>query len=142
MSPVFSTFLLAWDTIDKKILTLFLILFLTDPEAKYQIDLVKKNVRFVVYTLTVVWFAGRFFNALYLSCPIDILTVFFLFWQLICLVCKWYSFELPCLSFTLHQASLCLFMAFITYSFYDIVLRYLPVRYRFLLLWFTAIEDW
>jgi hypothetical protein len=125
-----------------KIFTLSLIMLLCDPAAKYQIELVKKNAKFVAFTLIVVWFAGRFFNVLYLSCPIDVFTVFFVFWQLIYLICKWHSFELPYFSFTLHQASLCIFTAFISYASYDIVLRYLPVQYRFILLWFVAIEDW
>lgn len=127
---------------NNKIFILFLIILLCDPERKYQIEPVKKNAKFVVSTLIAVWLAARFFNVLYLSCPIDIFTVFFVFWQLICLICKWHSFELPFFSFTLQQASLCISSAFISYAHYDIVLRYLPVQYRFILLWFIAIEDW
>ena len=117
-------------------------MILGDPETKYQMELVKKNARFVAFTLVAVWYAARFINILYLSCSIDVLTIFFVFWQFICLFCKWHSFELAYFSLTLHQTSLCIFAAFIAYASYDIVLRYLPIQYRFIFLWFIAFQDW
>jgi prepilin signal peptidase PulO-like enzyme (type II secretory pathway) len=117
-------------------------MLLCDLPTKYQIELVKKNAKFIVFTLIVVWYAARFFNALSLSCQIDVFTVFFVVWQFIYLICKWHAQELPYFSFTLYQASLCIFTAFISYASYDIVLRYLPVQYKFVFLWLIAIQDW
>ncbi|CAF4000385.1 unnamed protein product, partial [Rotaria sordida] len=96
-----------------KIFILSLIMLLCDLPTKYQIEPVKKNAKLIVFTLIIVWFSTRFFNVL----------------------------KLPYFSFTLHQASLCIFTAFISYASYDIVLRYLPVQYKFILLWFIAIQD-
>lgn len=132
-----------WNSIEIIQVSIFsLVTYLNGVTKKYQPELVKKNGNLIASTWIAFWFVTRFCNALGFRCQIDVLTIFFLFWQFTFLIEKWYSLELSCFSFTLHQASLCIFVAFISYAFYDVVLRYLPVRYRLGLLWFFAIKDW
>jgi hypothetical protein len=132
-----------WDNIIYiKLIICSLVISLKDVPTRYQVELVKKNIKPIVFTLFAVCFLTRFCNALSFRCQIDVFTVFFLLWQFIFLIYKWYSEELPCFSFALHQASFCAGVAFISYVSHDMVYRYVPVRYKFGLLWFLAIKDW
>ncbi len=125
-----------------KIFILSLVISLNDIAMSYQPESVKKNAQLIAFTLIIVWFATRFCNATSFQCQIDVFTVFFLFWQLIFLIYKWRCQELPWFSFTLHQALLNICVAFISYAAYDMVLRYLQLRYKIALLWFLAVRDW
>jgi hypothetical protein len=125
-----------------KVIIFSLVVSLKDLPIRYPIEPVKKNIEPLVFTLFAVGFVARFCNALSFRCQIDVFTVFFLMWQFTFLIYKWYTWKLPWFSFTLHQTSLCTYMAFISYAFYDMVLRYFPVRYKFGFLWFLAIKDW
>jgi hypothetical protein len=125
-----------------KVVIFSVVISLEDIPTEYQGEQVRKNARPIIFTLITVWFVTRFCNALRFQCQIDVFTVFFLIWQLISSICKWQSHELLCFSFTLHQTTFCTFVAFVSYAYYDIIFRYLPVRYKFGILWFHAVKDW
>jgi hypothetical protein len=132
-----------WDQIIPiKSMMFSLVMALRDLATRYHVECVKKNVQPLVLALITVWFGTRFCNARSFQSQVDVFTVFFLIGQFVFLICKWYCEELPCFSFTLHQASLCTLVAFISYAFYDAVFRYFPVHFKFGILWLVAIKDW
>ncbi len=103
---------------------------------------VTKLTKLVLITMTSVWFLTCLCNGLNLWYQMDVFTLYLIMWQFTYLLRKWWLHELPWVSLSLHQGSLCLSMAFLAYSAYNVALRYFPVYFQFAFLWFVAVEDW
>jgi hypothetical protein len=101
-----------------------------------------KNVMFIFDLLLSGWLIARLFNALNLSCQVDVFTVYFLVGQFMYVVSKWILHELPWFSFTVQQGLLCLRCSFNALIVHDIYFRHFSIYLKVAFLWYTAFGDW
>jgi hypothetical protein len=87
------------------------------------------------------WLVARYCYNIYMSYEVDIFTVYFLVWQFVGLIYGWLHQDLPFLSFTFHQKSTCLSMAFLAFIVYDVSLRPSPTYVGFAFVWIMSVQD-
>ncbi len=91
--------------------------------------------------ITTNWLVARYCDTIDMGYEVDIFTVYFFVWQLVCLIYKWLHQDLPMLSFTLHQKATCLSMAFCAFIEYDIIFRFAPTYAGFAFVWLMSTLD-
>ena len=99
------------------------------------------RIRSVVFTIVVVSLFNRYFTDHQMENPLDLFTVYLLVWQFVQVICRWESHDLCWPALILQQASLCLFIAFITFIMFDVLFHHLPIPFHFSVLWFRALLD-
>ena len=95
------------------------------------------RIRSIAFTIVVVWLFNRYFT----DHQLDLFTVYLLVWQFVQVICRWESHDLCWPALILQQASLCLFIAFITFIMFDVLFHHLPIQFHFTFLWFRALLD-
>lgn len=71
----------------------------------------------------------------------DMLTVYFIVWQFIYLMCKWEVLELKWPLLILQQASCCISSSIVAFLFNDIIFVYFPFQLKIVFLWLYSLYD-
>ncbi|CAF2997196.1 unnamed protein product, partial [Rotaria sp. Silwood2] len=95
----------------------------------------------IIYTILFVWLWARYCNNKNCWYQLDILTVYFLVWQFIYLMCKWEFYELSWPLLILQQASGCVSTSVTIFFSYDIAYRYIPFQFKIGFLWLFSLYD-
>jgi hypothetical protein len=95
----------------------------------------------IFFTLLVVEFLAQYFTFLNLWCKIDILTIYWFFWQLISLVSKWMCLHLLPPILIVEQGSFCIITALMAWMWHFIFVRYIPLTLNLSWFWIFSIVD-
>lgn len=98
-------------------------------------------VRPVISTIICGWFIARLFDGVDLWYKMDMISVYFLIWQLMFVITKWELKRLPIFSPTFIRGWLCVLMAFGAFTVYDTIFRYLSAQVSFIFLWCISFAD-
>ncbi len=88
----------------------------------------------LLITSLIVEFLAQYFTSLNFWWKIDVLTIYLFVWQLISLVISWICLHLLPPILIIEQGSFCVIMALITWIWYFVFFRYIPLI--FMILWF------
>ncbi len=99
------------------------------------------HLRIVLLTIWAVDLLARYVNFIRLWYQVDMLTVYLLVWQLMLTVWKWITHELFSPVVIIEQGSFCVFLAILSFIFYDFFFRYIPFEINLLWFWFLSILD-
>ncbi len=98
-------------------------------------------IRPLIATIICGWLVGRLWDGVDLWYKVDIITIYFLIWQVIFVIAKWELKQLPMLSFTFYQGWLCVLMAFGAFTVYNAIFRYLSMQIIFVFFWMLSFAD-
>jgi len=98
-------------------------------------------IRMILYTICIVWLLTRYCDNKSCWAQFDILTIYFIVWQFMYLMCKWEFVELSWPLLILQQAACCLSTSITAFFSYDILLRYVPFQFNIAYLWLFALYD-
>jgi len=95
----------------------------------------------MILTILVGWLITRYYDSQNIYYNIDMLTVYFIVWQFIYLMCKWEDLELKWPFLILQQASCCISISITTFLWHEIIFRYLPFQFKIIFLWLYSLYD-
>ncbi len=98
-------------------------------------------LRMSLFTVWAVDFFARYLDFIKLQWQTDILTVYLFVWQFIFIVCKWQIHQLLPPVVIIEQGMFCLFLAFLSFTFYDVFFRYIPFEVSLLWFWVMSVVD-
>lgn len=95
----------------------------------------------VIKVILIVWLLSRYCEDKKVCFRVDVLTVYLFLWQCTYLMCKWEDHGLSCPLLILQQGSLCISISLTAYFYYDLMFKYLPIQFNFVLLWLWSLYD-
>jgi hypothetical protein len=95
----------------------------------------------MILTISIGWLITRYYDSQDTYYTIDILTVHFIIWQFIYPMYNWVNYELQWPVFFLQQISCCISNCLDAYFYHELVLRYLPFKYKMIFLWLLSFYD-
>jgi len=98
-------------------------------------------MKLITLTILMVWLFACYCNNYNVCYQIDVLTVYFIVWQFIYLMCKWEDLELESPFLILHQASCCVSTSITTYLIHDVILLHFPFQWKIIFLWLYSLFD-
>ena len=99
------------------------------------------RIKPMVLTILVVWLIMRYFDNHNIYYKMDMLTLYFIVWQFIYLMCKWEVLELKWPSLILQQGSCCISTSIVAFLFNDMIFVYFPFQIKIGFLWFFTLCD-
>jgi len=95
----------------------------------------------IILTILVGWLITRYFDNKNIYYKMDVLTVDFIVWQFIYLMCKWEDLELKWPLLILQQASCCISSSIMAFLVHDIMSVYFPFQLKIIWLWLYSLYD-
>lgn len=87
------------------------------------------------------WLMGRLWDNVGLWYEVDMITIYFLIWQVIFIITKWELKQLPISSLGFYRGWSCTWWAFGAFIAHDTIFRYLSTQIRFIFFWMVAVAD-
>lgn len=89
-------------------------------------------IRSLIATIICGWLIGRLWDGVDLWYEVDMITIYFLIWQVMVVIAKWEFEQLPILSHNVYRGWLCTWLAFGAFVVHDAIFRYLSMQARFI----------
>jgi hypothetical protein len=99
------------------------------------------RIRSLLFTIVILWLVASYLDVYNLRYQMDVLTVCFLVWQCVNIMCQWADHVLPWPCLILQQGSLCVLTSLESLLAHELVFRYLPIQIKFTLLWLWSLCD-
>jgi hypothetical protein len=104
-------------------------------------SLVFHKMKPMIMTILVGWLITRYCDGQNTYYRIDVITIHFVVYQLIYLMCKWEAYELEWPFFILQQASCCIYSCITAFLSHELMLRYFPFQFKIIFLWICSLYD-
>jgi hypothetical protein len=98
-------------------------------------------VRIILFTMLAFDYLARYFDCIKCQYQVDVLTVYLFVWQFMFIVWKWQIHQLFSPVVIIEQGSFCVFLAFLSFFFYDVLFRYIPFKINLIWFWLMSIAD-
>jgi hypothetical protein len=134
------SYLLVGPDIEKLTLLLIISCFFAVLLLCYDLQLFDR-MKSMILTILVGWLITRYYDSQNIYYNRDMLTVYFIVWQFIYLMCKWEDLELEWPFLILQQASCCISISITTFLWHEIIFRYLPFQFKIIFLWLYSLYD-
>jgi hypothetical protein len=95
----------------------------------------------MIITILVGWLINRYCDDCNIYYKIDVLTAYFIIWQIIYLMWKWKDLELEWPFLILQQASCCISTCITAFLFNEFIFRYFPFEFKISSLWIVSFYD-
>jgi hypothetical protein len=96
------------------------------------------------HVMAIMWcveLLGRYLNFLEISDQIDLVTVYFVVWQLISVVWTWMCRLLPSAILLIEQVATCIFLSATAFALHHCVFRYVPKEVSLASFWILSVAD-